>query len=234
MPYRHVMADTSAASRIFERWLSAEMRPFLAVRGWRKRGSTFLLPAAPNTGLIVFQKSKWNDARTCQFVVEAGVFSPRMARHEVEDFGYEPPVRPTLYVGAIRHRLSSLMGEPEDLWWAIRSPALSYELDALGASVRDKFERFALPYVAAYLTDEAIRDEMLARLDELGPRELHRLRRLIEDLGPEERLADIEARVAPATALAAERLAQALVALEHADDEDAAAADAAMRRLARR
>jgi hypothetical protein len=233
MPYRQVMADKEAASPIFDRWLTAEIRPFLAERGWRKRGSTFLLPATQNTGLIVFQKHRWNDAGTCRFVVEAGVFSPRMARHEVEDFGYEPPPRPTRGVGAIRRRLSSLMGE-EDLWWAIRSPAMSYELDALGASVRDKIELFALPFVAAYLTDEAIRDEMLARLDELGPSELRRLRRLVEDLGPQERLADISARVAPATALVAERLAEALTASKHADVEAAAAADAAMHRLARR
>ena len=126
------------------------------------------------------------------------------------------------------------MGEREDLWWTIRSPVLSYELDALGENVRDKLARFALPYVDDNLTDEAIRDRLLARLDQLGEHSLRRLRWLVEDLGPRERLVDIDAQFPPATALAAARRAEVQSVMEHADDGDTAAADAAMRGLAGR
>jgi hypothetical protein len=102
------------------------------------------------------------------------------------------------------------------------------------ASVREKVERFVLPYVADHLTDEAIRDQMLVRLDRLGAHSLNRLRRLVEDLGPPERLADIDAQLAPAAALVAGRRAQILADMQQADDEDDAAADAAMWWLAGR
>ena len=233
MAYRLGMADTAAAGRVFDRWLAAEVGPFLAERGWRRRGSTFLLPTPQNTGLLVFQKYKWNDARTCRFTIEVDLFSPRLARYDAEDLGLDLPDRPGRGWARAR-RLTSLMGE-EDLCWTVRSPALSWELEALGAGVRDKIERFGLPYVAAHLTDEAIRDEMLARLGECRPNALRLLRRLVEDLGPRGRLRDIEAAAAAARALEDVERAQALAdmmgARKRQDEDDVAAADAAMEQL---
>ncbi|HET7702382.1 MAG TPA: DUF4304 domain-containing protein [Candidatus Limnocylindrales bacterium] len=228
------MAGPAAASRVFDRWLAVEVRPFLAKRGWHRRASTFLLPTQQNTGLLVFQKSKWNDARTCRFTIEVDLFSPRLARYDAEDLGLDLPDRPTRGYGSMARRLTSLMGE-EDLWWTVRSSALSLELESLGSGVRDKIEQFALPYVAARLTDEAIRDEMLARLDECGPNALRLLRRLVEDLGPRGRLPDIETAATAARALVDAERAQALAdmaaAWERQDEEDVAAADAGMQRL---
>lgn len=228
------MADPAAASRVFDRWLAAEVRPFLAKRGWHRRASTFVLPTPQNTGLLVFQKFKWNDARTCRFTIEVDLFSPRLARYDSEDLGLDLPDRPTRGYGSMARRLTSLMGE-EDLWWTVKSSALSLELEGLGSGVRDKIERSALPYVAARLTDEAIRDEMLARLGECRPNELRLLRRLVQDIGPRGRLRDIEARATAARALddaeRAHALADMTTARERQDAHDVAAADAAMRRM---
>ena len=107
------MTDQETAGHTFNRWLTSEIKPFLGARGWRKRGATFELPLAPNTALIAFRRSKWSDASKYEFFVEAGVFSPRLADDDATFAGLPPPTRPTLDLGAVSARLSSLMGEQQ-------------------------------------------------------------------------------------------------------------------------
>ncbi len=227
------MSAPQTAGTVFSRWLSAEVTPFLRESGWTREGHVFVRAAGANAGLIAFRKWKWYNAAVCRFWVEAGVFSPRLAAVEAALLGVPIPERPTLLTGAVLSRLSSLMGEHEDVAWTIRQNSLAFELEALGVSVRDELERLVLPFVADHLTDEAIRDEMLARLDGLGRLGLVRLRGLVEDLGPADRLADIDTEFAREDARRAAERADYERAWEASEAADVAAADAAMRSAAR-
>lgn len=178
------MTKDKTAGAVFSDWISTEVRPFLSARGWRRTGLVFEKADGANSGLIAFRRWKWNTHDTCRFFVEAGVFSPRLAREEADWAGLPVPMTPTLRLGAIGARLAALMGEREELFWTVRASSLALELEALGESVREKIEIFVLPFVEAHASDEAIRDQLLAHLDDLGPEQVRWLTRLLADLGP--------------------------------------------------
>ena len=204
--YGSGVTKDKTAGAVFSDWISTEVRPFLSARGWRRTGLVFEEADGANSGLIAFRRWKWNTHDTCRFFVEAGVFSPRLAREEADWAGLPVPMTPTLRLGAIGARLAALMGEREELFWTVRASSLALELEALGESVREKIEIFVLPFVEAHASDEAIRDQLLAHLDDLGPEQVRWLTRLLADLGPADRLPEVRDQVGLSEArLAAER-----------------------------
>jgi hypothetical protein len=228
------VSAAKTAGAFFSEWISTEIRPFLAERGWTRSGLVFSKPYGSNTGLVQFRRWKWNTSETCRFSIQVGVFSPRFAAWHAEWAGTPVPCGPALVSAAAVAPLSALMGEREEVFWTMRAPSLSFELAALGESVRDKLAAFALPFVEAHASDEQMRDEMLAQLDQLGPSQVGWLTRLLADIGPEDRIPEVRDRLAPSeTRLAAQR-DEAERRWRAADDADAAAADEAMLRLARR
>jgi len=228
------VSATTTAGAIFSQWISTEIRPFLAERGWTRAGLVFSKGYGANTGLIQFRRWKWNTSETCRFFVEAGVFSPRFAAWHAEWAGLPVPSAPALVGGAVVARLSALMGEREEVFWTVRAPSLSFELAALGESVRDKIGAFALPFVEAHASDELIRDDLLAHLDQLGPLQVGWLTRLLADIGPEDRIPEVRGMVRLSEARLAAQRAEDERRWRAADDAEVAAADEAMRRLAQR
>jgi hypothetical protein len=228
------VSTTTAAGAILSQWISTEIRPFLAERGWARAGLIFSKRYGANTGQIQFRRWKWNTSETCRFFVEAGVFSPRYAEWHAEWAGLPVPAAPALVSGAVVARLSALMGERDELFWTVRAPSLSFELATLGESVRDKVGTFALPFVEAHASDEMIRDELLAHLDALGPHQVGWLTRLLTDLGPADRLQEVRDRTGPSEARLAAQRAEATRRWQMADEADAVAADDAMRLLYQR
>ena len=86
------------------------------------------------------------------------MYSPRLTE-EFSTFTEIPvPLRPEMGFAVLTRRLSSLLGESSDVFWRIRTPSLSLELEALGDSVRRNFEAHVIPWVEAHLSDQQIRD----------------------------------------------------------------------------
>lgn len=164
------MADQPTAAQQFQGWLATEVAPFLGERGWRRKAGVFRLPVPPNTGLIEFRRYDAGSNRTThKFFIEVGVFSPALATSDAAFHDSPLPRAPTLLTGAVGGRLSDLMGERGDRIFAIRASDLSVERAGLGENVREKLAQFALPWIEAHLTDRQIRDDLLVRVDELGP-----------------------------------------------------------------
>jgi len=220
------------AGEYFQRWMATEMQPWLKERGWRRRGSLFLRRADPNTAVIEFLRGKWSQADDYMFRIEAAVYSPRLAEEHSRYLEMDPPTRPMMHFGTVQHLLSSLMGENFDLWWHVRAPSLTLELAALGENVREKLETYVFPWIEAHCSDEQIRDYFWTFRDDLGGISLRQLRRLLIDLGPVERVPEVDQLIEEWPAKRTALTAQVEYELKHYLDEDAAEADAAMERLA--
>lgn len=226
------MSQQQTAGPIFQKWLRAEIEPFMKGRGWKRHGLVFESEPSPNVGLIEFRRSKWSTAERYEFFIEAGVYSPRL----VEEFSAftQVPVRPRPEMGfaVLTQRLSTLIGESSDVFWRVRSPSLSLELEALGESVRQNLEAHLITWVEAHLTDQQIRDFLLEHAEGIGMLGLRQLRRLLVDLGPSGQLAFVDKQIEREPA---RREAITVEAPQHdifgASDEDVRAADEAMRRL---
>jgi hypothetical protein len=227
------VAQRETPGPIFQGWLKAEIVPFMSTRGWRRRGLAFEQHRQGNIGFVEFVRSPTFTGNQYEFTVDVAIHSPRLAAVKRDLTELEPPTRPNPQDAAFNQPLGWLMGERTPVYWRVRAPSLSLELAALGENVRDKLERYALPWLDAHWSDEQLRDALIDHAEGLGGLGIRELHRLVTDLGPDARLAEIEELLRTERDRSAARRAADLAEMNSVDAaaDEVRAADEAMRQL---
>lgn len=164
--------------------VSSDLQPLLKAHGFGKKGLTFYRRNPGNFGLVQLQKSRYSTSSEVTFTINVGVFSDHLQR-ELGKIWWVPevgkiPTEPSCHV---RKRIGLLMPEANDVWWTVKSDAPS----ALGAELCRVVQTYALPFLDARATDEALRDRWIDDGTTGGISELQ-LAVLLRDLGPRDRL----------------------------------------------
>lgn len=179
------------AQDAMKKFVLDELRTTFDSRGFRAKGLTFHRRVADNFGIVQLQKSRNSTATLVEFTINLGVFSARVQR-TLSSIMWMPEVArvPAETACHLRKRIGSLLPEPRDVWWSVRSDAV---LTELGAAIRWVLELHGFPFLEARISDEGLRDRWLERPPR-GPEGLA-LAVLVRDLGPHEVLASLLERL---------------------------------------
>lgn len=169
----------------------ASISPFMKQAGFRKRRQLYTLLQHDNVAAIEFQRSSSSTKLSTRFTINLGIWSSRIATAEGRP---RDPKAVGLLDCQFRERIGFLLDPKQDTWWDITPET---DIDALSSEMLNILGRLAVPEVVALLPDEALRDHLLQG-QHLGTTELMRLTYLailVRDLGPQDRLAEIEAEL---------------------------------------
>jgi hypothetical protein len=188
---------------LFRQWLQTEIAPTFRAEGWAKSGNNFRLRRSGTIGVIQLAKSPWSRADHLWFWLKAGVWSERLAKVDAQlDQG--SPSRPTPDECHWALWYDQIMRPGED--WELRRGASEAELTALGRDVRDRAFALVAPKVMAHMSDEAIREELIAGYIPPSGSRLTYLYALVAAIGPIDRLEGIISELRREAPRVAERL----------------------------
>jgi hypothetical protein len=171
-------SNSAPPSEIFRSVFAAAAR-ILKQRGFAREGHSFYVRGAHHWGVINFQKSRYNDPNLHSFTLNLGVYAARL-----HPGGSLPRRKPSVRACHWQERLG-IVAKGRDEWWEI---TVRSDRDALAREVEDAVLRYALPEVARYMSDEALRDYYLSgrrptNMDPLAAKA--NLAVLLEAIGPE-------------------------------------------------
>jgi len=102
--------------------------------------------------VIEIQESRWNDANSCNFTINVGVFSASI--HEA-CWGKPAPAFVAGVDCLVRKRLPALQqtgtSRTLDEWWSLPD-----DVDELGTELRDLLANIAIPWLESFHSDRAI------------------------------------------------------------------------------
>jgi hypothetical protein len=192
----------STAQRVFDDWLRADIAPLMKSAGWTKSANTFRRQTDEAVGVIQLTKSHWSRADHLWFWIKAGIWSVRLDDVD-QRIGRRGSLIDSKRPGPDdchwRMLQSSIMRPADD--WELFAVASKIELDFLTNVVGQRLQSLVIPAVTTYLSDAALRDELLRSNLPLGPLRLAYLYTLLDALGPRDRLpaVGVELRAADAT-----------------------------------
>jgi hypothetical protein len=123
--------------------------PFLRAHGFKRTKATFHRPVGDNWEVINLQKSEWSDRRSVEFTVNLAVGIDRLREQQ---FDWGPGKRPSYTRCQLWERLGIVLTE-RDVWWKIGRLT---DLSALADTINTAVERYALPWLEARSSDEAL------------------------------------------------------------------------------
>lgn len=161
----------------FDELVRAHVWPRLQQAGSRRSKASFHRPVGANWEVVNLQKSAYSDRSHISFTINIGVAVERL-RSGVWDWGEGK--RPAVNRCRFERRIGRLL-RGEDVWWDLTQDT---DLGELGDALCETIERYALPWLRARSTDEALRETMLAELHTAYDHELTFLAELLEQIGP--------------------------------------------------
>jgi hypothetical protein len=180
--------------------------------GFTKRGQNFYSGRGDNVGVINFQKHKWSTKEEIRFTVNVGAWSRRLenafaAFIGTRDFPAESSCQWRQRIGRW------IAGSGGDQWWDIDAAT---DLRVLHDQIAPTILEYALPALRTRSSDEGLRDAWLAECAAGQATSFRNLLFLLNQIGPVERIADVEARFARYEEERPAKLAQVLGDIERA------------------
>lgn len=159
--------------------LGEHIAPALAAQGFERTDGTFHRRVERNWEVIALEHSPvfHNDHIKLNAYLAVGIERLRGAGCDWAEGGR--PAGGECQFGVALGRL--LIGS--DVWWDLRP---NTDVDMLGESLNEAIRRYGLPWLEARSSDERLRNTCLADLDSVAWWELRPLRKLVEQLGPNE------------------------------------------------
>jgi hypothetical protein len=197
---------TVSAQELFRDLVQAEIAPMLKTAGWAKSGNNFRLRAVDTIAVIQLAKSPWSRAGHLWFWIKAGVWSNRLSEVEarIGSWGRAGQATPVPDQCHWVMWFDDIMRPSDE--WGLHPGSTPAQMAALGGAVRDRLTSIVLPTLTAHLSDEAIRDELLAGYAPLSQSGLAWLYALVEALGPDDELPRIASQLVFQDPFAANRL----------------------------
>lgn len=167
------------AQEAFSSLLREHIAPTLAARGFERAEGTFHRPVERNWEVIAVGHGRVFDSDHIKVSAHLAVGIDRL-----RGLGYDwadgaRPAGGECHFGVELGRL--LIGR--DVWWDLRPET---DVDMLGDTLNEAIRRYGLPWLEARSSDERLRNTCLADLDSVAWWELRPLRKLVEQLGPDE------------------------------------------------
>ena len=174
----------------FRHWLDAEITPVLRASRFARKGFSYSRSSADVQQLVVFQPSRFASDDRLDFSVYGGVCSFRLLEDDASLFGETTRTPIRLEDCHVQIPLFVLLGERIEKRWRIEAATAA----VLGRQFRTWLEELLLPELDKRASDDALRDEYLSKLDEdaIGPVGLRRLLFLLREIGPTQRISDVE------------------------------------------
>jgi hypothetical protein len=196
-------------------WLDAEITPLLRASRFARKGLTYSRSTADVQQLVAFQPSRFATDGLLEFGVYGGVCSFRLLEDDASRFGETTRTPIRLVDCHVQIPLFVLLGERIETWWTVEAESAS----DLGRQFQIWIEDLLLPELDKRTSDDALATEYLAKLDEdaIGPVGLRRLLFLLREIGPTERISDVETALDGAVE---RRLVSNLQTLEEGRDID--------------
>ena len=194
-------------------WLDTEISPLLRESRFARKGLAYSRSTADVQQLVAFQPSRFATDDLLEFGVYGGVCSFRLLDDDASLLGETTRTPIRLLDCHIQIPLFVLLGERIEKRWRIEAETAA----VLGRQFRTWLEDLLLPELDRRTSDEALRDDYLAKLEEdvIGPVGLRRLLHLLREIGPTERITDVEKALDGAVE---RRLARNLQTLEERPD----------------
>lgn len=153
----HASPQDVTAQEKFDELVRDGVWPFLRAQDFKRTKANFHRAVGDNWQVVNLQKSAWSDRDSVRFTVNLAVAFDRL-RDGVHDWaeGKRPPESRC----HLRERLGFLLRD-EDVWWDVDPRT---DVAALADTINTALEQYALPWLDARSTDEALRE--LLRSDE--------------------------------------------------------------------
>ncbi|MEO9174734.1 MAG: DUF4304 domain-containing protein [Gaiellales bacterium] len=180
------------AQEAFDELVDGRVWPFLLTHDFKRSRYTFHRRHGANWQVINLQKSTRSSAEIVHFTANLGVALDRL---RTGGYDWAPGRRPPEFRCHMRARVGQLLSG-RDTWWDLSADSNTV---ALGETVTLVLELYAMPWLDARSTDEALialaRDPEALR-DEPGQDPLRWLSRLMGQLGEAEARRTVDAEAA--------------------------------------
>lgn len=143
----------SAVAQRIDAIVKLQLAPLLKKEGFKKKTRSFYRTDQLAISVLNIQMSQWNWGDEGRFTINVGKYFPKIAELEEEDILEFPKE----YQCTVRKRIGALMPKRDDFWWSV-SPASDEE--SLALEVKSAVERYALPWLQALNSYEALRAEL--------------------------------------------------------------------------
>lgn len=153
------------AQETFEAFIGDEVWPFLKQRDFRRSKGTFHHAVGESWEIINLQKSSYSDSDEVHFTANLAVAFKSLTEG---GRGWPKGKRPPAHGCRVQQRLGFVLGE-HDTWWSVSAGA---DTESLGDAVRLALERYALPWLVARSSEEAV-FQLLADPDRLASEPAH-------------------------------------------------------------
>ncbi len=134
--------------------LLSNLKDFLKIKGFSKKGDSFYISNHDNWGIINFQKSTSNSVEMKSFTINIGVFSTK-----IEAFmGTYDAKKISVWDCHWRNRIGLFLPEKKDYWWKIDSQT---SIEVLYNEIVNIIDAIIIPNLNKYLSDENIKSNWL-------------------------------------------------------------------------
>ncbi len=159
--------------------LQEHIAPTLAAEGFERAGETFHRPVERNWEVIAVEHSEVCERDHVKLGAHLAVAIDRLrGMGNGWPKGGRPAGRRCHFGVGLGQLLTG-----RNVWWDLRPDT---DVAMLGETLSEAIRRYGLPWLEARSSDERLRNTYLAELDSVAWWELRPLRKLVEQLGPNE------------------------------------------------